>query len=83
MTTFCRDVLRTSGMDEFGSGQPSRGFAPVGISDIATGLSLFAGIFASVMIFLAIRGRFAAEDTVRGKGSNNVGFERVATVEIV
>ena len=78
MTTFCRDVVTTSGMDEFGSGTRTRGFAPVGLSTAAIGLSLFAGVFAAVMIYLAIKGRFASRD-----GDSKGEFKAVATIEFV
>jgi beta-glucosidase len=76
MTKLCRDVVNTAGMDELGAGAASRGFSPVGMSMAAIAMSLFAGIFAAVMIHLAIKGHFALKDST-------AEFEAVATIEFV
>jgi beta-glucosidase len=76
-TKFCRDVVNTSGMDEFGSGKSTRSFSPTGITNAATAMSLFAGLFASVMIMLAMRGQFSQES----EGSDGLQFSPVSTSE--
>jgi hypothetical protein len=69
--------VNTSGMDEFGSGKSIRSFSPTGITNAATAMSLFAGLFASVMILLAIRGRFSQDS----EGSDGLQFSQVSTSE--
>lgn len=80
MTAFCRDVVTTPGMDEFGAGTTPRHFAPAGGSNTAVWLSLFAGVFASAMIYLSpsIKGRFSSSDR-HSRGE----FNAVAAFELV
>jgi hypothetical protein len=65
-------------MDEFGSGKSTGGFSPVGMTDAAVALSLFAGLFASVMILLAMRGRFSKGST---GNDGDLQFSPVSTSE--
>jgi len=72
LTSFCRDITRTAGMDEFGSGgRPNRGNAifnsgqpavvgpsPTFPSSTAIAVALLAGIFSSTMIIVLLRGGF-------------------------
>ena len=73
LTTFCRDVTKTPGMDENGSGGSSSSFGGINANTnapppLAIILSLLSGIFASAMIVYAMRGGFATAD---GQQRNN------------
>jgi hypothetical protein len=64
LTHFCRDVASTTHMDAFGHGN-----TPAGINTnnmAALGLSLFAGLFATVMIAYAMRGGCSKKDEQYG-----------------
>jgi beta-glucosidase len=86
MTKLCRDVLK-SGEGEEGVGNmehfdhtSSKGFSPAGTTVAATAMSLFAGVFAAVMIYLAIKGRFAARERHQEVQAQ---FHPVSTIEFV
>ena len=54
MTTFCRDIFRTEGLNQFGAGlfvAPSTPSTPP-----ATFVALLAGVISSVIIFMSLRG---------------------------
>lgn len=75
MTSFCRNVLTTPGMDEYGSGEASNEGNPT----VAIGLSLLSGLFASIMIVYAMQGGCKSkEDDISG----DVQFSAVNTSEI-
>ncbi|KAG7345094.1 beta-glucosidase [Nitzschia inconspicua] len=78
MTTFCRDVLKSSGMKKFENGTSSKTFSPHGTSLAATAMSLFAGLFAAMMIYLAINGRFTPKERHQHA---NAQFHPVATIK--
>jgi len=78
LTSFCRDVIKTPGMDEFGSGKAPRAFARLGIPPAAIALSLFAGVLASVMILLTMKGRFMTKEE---RNRDDIRFDAVSTVE--
>jgi hypothetical protein len=56
LTTLCRNVLTTQGVDEFGNGMGSSDIVSNEIQPWTLGLALFAGVFASVAIMLAMNG---------------------------
>jgi len=78
LTSFCRDVTQTPGMDEFGSGGSdskmlgSGGNMNSNTSPLAIILSLISGIFASAMIVYAMKGGFST-DTIQPHHNNTKG----------
>mmetsp|Transcript_16425 Transcript_16425/g.37758 ORF Transcript_16425/g.37758 Transcript_16425/m.37758 type:complete len:1108 (+) Transcript_16425:111-3434(+) len=88
LTSLCRDVTHTLGMDEFGSGMSdskmvgsgggNNGGSTNNLPPLAIMLSLFSGIFASVMIIYTMRDGFDSpnihprqqKSTKRGKYGN-------------
>eukprot|EP00536_Pseudo-nitzschia_multiseries_P005819 jgi/Psemu1/296016/fgenesh1_pm.116_\ len=66
LTSFCRDVTHTPNMDEFGSGIFDGNMVGSNMTNnlppLAIILSLFSGIFASVMIIYAMRGGFDTDN---------------------
>jgi hypothetical protein len=55
VTTFCRDVLATPRMDEFGHGATPADFSQQG-SPVVLALAVISGVLASIMVAYAMRG---------------------------
>jgi len=82
LTSLCRDVTQTNGMDEFGNDLRgsdrtiSGSFADPPASAII--VAILAGAFASAMIYRAVRGGFSItatpKDAARGDEYGNVEF---------
>lgn len=79
LTSLCRDVLSTSGVDEYGAGHGSSNFAKTGIQPWALSLALFSGIFASAMIVYAMNGGCTSEKAEQG---GDVQFAAISTSEV-
>lgn len=78
LTSFCRDVTQTTGMDEYGSGSDSRS----GPSSLAILVSLCIGFIASIMIWLSMRGGFATtgvspRHSTKGEQYSKVEFSSI------
>ena len=54
LNTFCRDVLATPGMDEWGQGATPAAFHNSGMTGLV--LAVLSGAIASALVMLAIRG---------------------------
>ena len=87
MTTLCRDVFSTSNVDEFGTGSGSDAIVSTEIRPWALGLALFAGLFASTMIFFTMQGGCSSSDKDRTKTKrrdttrSDIQFSAISTSE--
>lgn len=87
LTSLCRDVTQTTGMDEFGNAFSSSSFAGSKENNDAPPSTIIAatlaGVFASVMIVRTIRGGFATttdahpQHTARGEKFGDVEFSTI------
>jgi hypothetical protein len=77
VTTFCRDVIATPQMDEFGHGATPAAFADAGNDNpLALILSVASGVLASLMVLYAMRGGFTKK---REDYYGDVQFSEVST----
>lgn len=56
LTTFCRDVLKTPAMDEYGHGVTPTAFSFQQNNTVVLTLAVVSGVVASIMVFVAMRG---------------------------
>jgi len=93
LTSLCRDVTQTAGMDEFGNPPGnSEGFVGSEINSdsppSAIIVAALAGAIASVMIFRTVRGGFTTNSDVlpqhtrRGKHYGNVEFSAIRSSDV-
>jgi hypothetical protein len=77
LNSFCRDVLSTPNMDEFGNG-PTPAFAnQIAISPVALVLALLSGLAASAMVTYIMRGGGCSKR--KGDQYGDVQFSQVRT----
>lgn len=79
LTTFCRDVLSTPGMDEYSNGVTPNAFRSEHNSVLVLSLALFSGFVASAMVFVAMRGGCRKKQDEHG----DVQFAAVRTHELM
>ena len=79
LTTFCRDVLKTPEMDEFGHGATPEAFVPKNGNVVTIVVALMAGVLASLLVAYAMRGGFKKRDEDFG----DVQFSSVRSQDIM
>jgi hypothetical protein len=80
LTTFCRDVLSTPGMDEHGDGVTPNAFLFQQNSTVVLALAVFSGVLASIMVVVAMRGGFRKK---KDEEYGDVQFSAVTTHELM
>jgi hypothetical protein len=79
LTNFCRDVVRTPQMDEFGHGATPDVFVPKG-SGLAIVLALVAGVLGSALVGYAMKGGFFRK---RDENLGDVQFSSIPSRDIM
>lgn len=75
LITFCRDVLATPSMDEYGNGPTPAFVNQLTIDSVTLVLALLSGLGASAMVAYVMRGRSIARR--RGDDFGDVQFSQV------
>lgn len=78
LTTFCRDVLATPLMDEFGHGVTPDAFT--NSANLGLIFSVISGVLASIMVFCAMRGGCSKKQQ---EDYGDVQFSEVRTHELM
>lgn len=79
LTTFCRDIFHTQGLNDFASGKYSQSSTDYATSETSTFVALLAGIISSVIIFLSVKGKFRPPGTV--DTADNIQFTNIVNTD--
>ena len=79
LTTFCRDVLNTPRMDEYGHGVTPNAFISQDTKTIVLVLALVSGVLASLIVAVAMRGGVRKRNDDYG----DVQFSAIRTHELM